>query len=177
MKTTKHTYIKLVTIACILITCFTTCKKYPDNILWFKNPENLAPFNGYIKAYLVNGIDSTESLKNYLGSKFYVAAQYGATYDRIAVTESDAKNANRHQPYLKYYAYSTSQAEFSYKYLSKKKQLIINNNIRDTSLYKKNLFIEDGLTWDIIQLSRKNKKDFKIKTTHNNNTYEIHIGN
>ncbi len=31
MKTIKHTYIKLIPIACLLITCFNGCKKFPED--------------------------------------------------------------------------------------------------------------------------------------------------
>ncbi len=48
----------------------TTCKKYPENRLWFKNPERIYPFQGNLTKYTVNGIDSLDLLNAYWGNQF-----------------------------------------------------------------------------------------------------------
>ena len=50
----------------IMFLCFfSTCKKYPENNLWFKNPKRIAIINGYIYEYKVNHIDSLNGLNRY----------------------------------------------------------------------------------------------------------------
>ena len=59
---------KKLTITCVVvIISFTlmTCKKYPENTLWFKNPTGIPVMEGYITSYVVNGIDSLNLLNYY----------------------------------------------------------------------------------------------------------------
>ncbi len=51
----------------VIAVCFSECKKYPENTLWFKDPEKTYPLQGYITKYQVNGIDSLDLLNNYFG--------------------------------------------------------------------------------------------------------------
>lgn len=52
-------------VSLVLIVLFSTCKKYPENNLWFKNPRKFSIIGGYITAYKVNGIDSLSYLNKY----------------------------------------------------------------------------------------------------------------
>jgi hypothetical protein len=55
-------------IYAFIISCgllFMTCKKYPENTVWFKNPTDIPVINGHITAYVVNGIDSLDLLNSY----------------------------------------------------------------------------------------------------------------
>ncbi len=58
MKTTKHTYIKLITIACILITCFTTCKKYPEDKFAFRTVKARLDAEWQIQNIEIDGTDA-----------------------------------------------------------------------------------------------------------------------
>ena len=60
---TKALLTSLTVIA--IISLFTTCKKYPENTIWFKNPTDIPVINGHITAYVVNGIDSLDLLNLY----------------------------------------------------------------------------------------------------------------
>ena len=52
-------------IPAFALILFTTCKKYPENTLWFKNPKKLTFVCGKMTAYIVNGIDSLPYLDAY----------------------------------------------------------------------------------------------------------------
>ena len=61
-------YIKITLISLCFSIVFTTCKKYEENNLWFKNPYKICPVNGYITEYKVNGDDSLLALNKYFGA-------------------------------------------------------------------------------------------------------------
>ena len=148
-----------------------SCKKCPENNLWFKNPEKLKFVGGYITKYTVNGIDSLDLLNTY----FNYANLSQPNWPQI---KTDIKNT-------KITAYTDDaywQTEWdlgrtgviytSEVYTSKKKKIKI-FFYSDTMFYKKNIFINKQIEWDIIHLSAKNSKR-KMKTTlSNGNTYEI----
>ena len=166
MNTTIKYIIKL-TFVLGLIFALSTCKKYPENTLWFKNPSKISPFYGFIKKYTVNGIDSLDLLNNYFGSAFgldknirnvrFMTYYHGGRPDATIIFGNSGISKSC------YYEYT------------KKNKFIILRSIIDTSIFKKILF-DPTIEWQILQLSTK--KPFKAKTTlENGNTYEIEIGN
>ena len=45
------TKVILTSLALIaILSLFTTCKKYPENTVWFKNPTDIPVINGHITA-------------------------------------------------------------------------------------------------------------------------------
>lgn len=160
-----------LTLSTIFIFFIFSCKKYPENTLWFKNPEKLNFVQGYITKYTVNGIDSLGLLNAYFN-------YYNLSQPNWPQIKTDIRNT-------KITAYSDdaySETEWdlgrsgvmytSEAYTSKKKKIKI-FFYNDTLFYKKNIFINKQIEWDIIYLSNKNNKR-KMKTTlSNGNTYEI----
>jgi hypothetical protein len=50
----------------IILIIFLGCKKYPEDIVWFRRPSKQPIVGGYLTKYEVNGIDSLDLLNQYL---------------------------------------------------------------------------------------------------------------
>lgn len=165
-----------ISLSCLLIVCsmiFTTCKKYPENTLWFKNPNKIKVINGYITEYKVNGIDSLDFLniyyKPYIPNSIY---PYNKTNRDIRFESFTATNVTKTYWEIKSDLYET----LYYRMQKDKKTIRIGGSI-DTIYYKKQLFLDTkgNIDWQIQYLDKKGKS--KIKTTYNGNVYEITFEN
>ena len=154
-----------------LIFTLSTCKKYPENVVWFKNIKKIKFFETHrLIKYTVNGIDSLDALSKYIGSNSY--------YKDIRKTYfSSAMDNNKNigvfvlgygggvEPVGIYYTYSKNKKEISFIYGK--------DGNYDTTAIKINIFI-DETPWKIIKLIPDGTR--KIKKTSNNNTYELQFG-
>lgn len=153
---------------------FTTCKKYPENNLWFKNPEKISLLQGFITAYTVNGIDSLDLLNSY-----YVPITANTIYPYYYMTTHDIKKEEFTGPTENhgFYIVYTNLCEpirFGYEHIDKKMKYIAIRMTVDTLYYKKNLFpgYSSNNNWEILYLDKKGEK-LKIKNTYHGNTYEV----
>lgn len=167
------------TISFILFTAgllfFTTCKKYPENTLWFKRYSKIPVINGYITEYRVNGIDSLNFLNVYYKPVIPNShPPYNKTIRDIRQEKFEAYNRKS-----VYWGVNCDlyYSNMSYKWKSKGRAISIAGSV-DTLYYRKQLFLntKGEIEWDIQYLDKKGKKA-KIKTTYNNNTYEITFEN
>lgn len=156
-----------------------SCKKYPENTIWFKNPKHIPVINGYITEYKVNGIDSLDLLNAY-----YMPYVVGVSppYPPFTNTQRDIRKEQFQACCQKYNywqfnsdLYVLSDSHFSVK--NKGKSITIDGSV-DTRYFNKQLFLSSkgDINWDIQYLDKKGKKS-KIKTTYNGNTYEITFEN
>ncbi len=139
-----------------------SCKKYPENTLWFKRAKTLLPVGGYITSYTVNKMDSLQYLDLYYNANFI----------------NNTPNKVHHITDEYFYASSEDFTILnqtivtgSYRWQNKYKEIELDWK-NDTLIYKKNLFIKRAIDWKIMYLDKNNKKS-KIQTTYNGNTYEI----
>ena len=146
----------------ILFFLFSSCKKYPENTLWFKRAKTLLPVGGMITKYTVNGIDSLQYLDFYYNPNFinntpnkihHIADEYFYASTEDLVIENQ------------------TMVTGSYRWQNRYKEIEIDCK-NDTLVYKKNIFVKRALDWKIIYLGKDNKKS-KIQTTYDGNTYEI----
>ncbi len=149
----------------LLLFTLSTCKKYPENTLWFKNPEKVPVLKGYITKYEVNGIDSLDLLNKYFG--------VNPTIKNRNVKECEF------QQYINYGRISgiwnlggSCTIETDQHFLDKGKKIRLFQSI-DTSCYKKNIFVSLYQVWEILHFPTSKKPYFKIKTLVNNNTIII----
>jgi len=157
-------YITLFFTLATIVFTLSTCKKYPENTLWFKNKHKLFIIEPYAKltGFTVNGIDSLQELNSYFGWRT------GGTYN------INTNNINEHRD--RYDSRRTTisfyYSDFFAYYSKNRKQVsFYDKNPKDTSkIFKKNIFIDDT-PWQIINLIPN--KISKIKKTINNNTYEL----
>ncbi|HRD37820.1 MAG TPA: hypothetical protein PLC65_04245 [Bacteroidia bacterium] len=141
---------------------FYSCKKYPENTLWFKNPAK-AFKGGHITSILVNGVDSLSYMSNLCGfdiseqSFTYFCDWHGLTADKIKGSLRFGKNNNK--------SIIKKQCGLVLKFYPEKQNYTININ---NPPY---LPCETYRNWDIIRLENKGK--FIIRTQINGKTYEI----
>jgi hypothetical protein len=156
---------------------FTTCKKYPKNKLWFTNPDKLTPFNGHITKYMINGRDSLDAFNKYINRNTGVVKNiqdFEFTEDHLYSSSNTSHiviDPNNGSQVLDLEYSFSKKYKYMEIYCNKGKSSL--NPPNDGSLLSKDIFIERGLSWEIIHLSEKGP--LKIKTIYNGNTYEIEI--
>ncbi len=157
-----------IALALILFFGFITCKKYPENTLWFKNPYKIQLITGYISSYRVNGIDSLETLNLHYKPVIPNTSYPYSQTDRNIIKEGIwTRSLNKITSNI-----VTNLGKGLVKWNTNKKSVYITFT-PDTMYYKKNIFVtKERLSWDILYLGKNGAKT-KIKTTYNNNTYEI----
>lgn len=159
-----------------IISLLTTCKKYPENTVWFKNPSDIAVINGHITAYVVNGIDSLDLLNLYYAPVIPNAVYPYGNPVRDVKTEKFSARSNGSG----YFDVSCDlfDGNLSFKWSSDKKNISIGGTPLP-NYYNKQIFIKNRsgeVVWKIVYLDKNGKKS-KIKTTYNDVTYEITFEN
>ena len=155
-------------LACILLVMlFTTCKKYPENNLWFKSPEK-AFMGGKIIAYTVDGIDSIP-MWNYIYNTYPYngfPAPQGSTYYDIKNSIWEIEND--------YKIISSSYGTGNLSFYNHKKNLHISFTMYkdlNNQYPKYTIFYTKDSDWKILKLTSKG--DMRIQRTYNNKVYEI----
>lgn len=136
----------------LLVLLFTTCKKYPENTLWFRNPEKV--FKGGRLQYLkVNNIDSLPFFNSY----------YGFNINSEII---DYDNKTNYLASIHFIGNMTilkkSDKVGLYLHLTSAPQN--NNKVTDFSIYN---FCE----WQILKYTKTG--ELKLKTEKNGKTYEV----
>lgn len=147
----------------LCLALMSTCKKYPENTLWFQNVEKINFFDRFkITSYTVNSLDSINSF-----SKYYCSKVKNKDVTQLQFID-DHQNGNSLYTTLDGY-----KTHFYYSYSKNKSKLYIYSltNLIDTNIMKKNIFIFYPLWWEIIKLDINGER--KIKTVYENNSYEI----
>ncbi|MBP7809476.1 MAG: hypothetical protein KA163_09300 [Bacteroidia bacterium] len=148
--TERQTFFLVITIIFVGLI-LSSCKKYPENNLWFKAPKNAMLGKWKLELLTVNGTDST----SYDDVKMYVE-------EGIELFDEDIK--------------FKEQYEGGWKLDQKKKNVTINSASYDQGklfVPQKNLF-RDNQTWKIEKLS---KSAFWLSVTNGGSTYEIRFKN
>lgn len=131
---------------------FTTCKKYPENRLWFKNPEK-AFKGGRIQYLNVDGADSLTYFSSYFGFDF-----------RNEFIEYDSESNDLNSSHM--------FGDLSIKKKSKNAYLYLRMNSSVTNYTNSPLFtLNNSTSWEIIKLTRKSA--LKLRTIKNGKSYEI----
>ena len=170
------TKVILTSLALIaILSLFTTCKKYPENTVWFKNPTDIPVINGYITAYVVNGIDSLDLLNLY-----YAPVIPNAVYpygNPVRDVKTEKFGAMHHTGQYWDVSCDLFDYDLKYKWNDDKKSIHI-GGVPLANYYNKQLFITGtgDINWQIVYLDKNGKKS-KIKTTYNDVVYEITFEN
>lgn len=146
-------------ISFILIFAFSGCKKYPENILWFKNAEKTFK-GGHITSYTENGQDLMPYYKNlystfpynYCGQKLEDAFSLNFTYD----------NSKKEL--------SGDLGKGSFQFSKTKKEVAIIFHPVNEDFGAENIF-QSRLSWKVLKLTKDGQ--LKIRADYNFKTYEI----
>lgn len=153
-------YNVVLVISYFILTNLTSCKKYPDNDLWFVSPES-AFKGGNITAYTVDGVDSIPmwdaiySNPPYNGGSKYKVSDFIFTINHKGELGSNIGGGSFH-------------------FFNNKKNIYIffimtNNPWNPYPKY--NFFNTREGNWKIIKLTKRGT--FRIQQTYNNKVYEI----
>ena len=165
MKTkTLLTSLAVITI----INLLTTCKKYPENTLWFKTP-NSAISSGYLKAFTVNGTDSLP-----MWNTIYNTSPYNGYSPPPPNTQYDISTV--------LWNFNTTPGEIqsdfgygSFHLFDNKKQIYIffrmTEDLNNYPPPKYNFFYTVESTWKILKLTKSGT--LRIQRTYNNKVYEM----
>lgn len=157
----------IILIPVFLLFCLS-CKKYPENNLWFKNPNRIPVFVGALSEYRVNGIDSLELLNVFIADK----PGLNKNIHECKFTTSEDKY-NHQGRYSAFLVPGRGNLPLRYSFVDNKKYITI-GFAGDTSIFSKDIFIDSNIKWKIVRL--KKNGHFKIETTlSNGNKYEISI--
>ena len=164
----------LVILSLLIISCLTTCKKYPENTLWFKNPKNIGFMEGHLTHYIVNGIDSISYLNNYFYPDIF-NNPYTHVFADLEAHSFDKDKGCYELSFDKpadYAAISNVISGVRFCYVDKGKRIKLSGTSNIIKSYKKNIFISDDIKWDILYLNKKNKKR-KMSGFYNGRKYEL----
>ena len=151
----------LVIIIGVLL-CFVSCKKYPENDLWFKNPKKTFK-GGRLTDFTVNGFDSMP-----MWERIYATSpEYNGLYspfDARTIEFSYSKEGN---------ILSSNIGEGTLKFINNDKDVSISFAmiVAGTSEAKYNLFYTKKSEWRILKLYKGGM--MRIQRIYNNKTYEI----
>jgi len=151
----------------IIISLFTTCKKYPENTLWFKSPAS-AISSGYLRAFTVDGADSLP-----MWNAIYNTPPYNGYSSPPPNTQYDIStviwNFNASS--------SEIQSDFgsgSFHFFDHKNQIYFFFRMNEDLNYpppKYNLFYTVEGNWKVLKLTKSG--DLKIQRTYNGKVYEM----
>lgn len=163
-------------IVCVLvpIICLSSCKKYDESNLWFKNPRQIAFIDGNMTHWIVNGVDSIDYLDNYFYNDIYGNPYSHKFSDLTFWSQKHYKGIYEivcYKPNNYAFPYEVVQS-IDCEYSKDGKTIKLYRTKHIINGFKKNIFISDDIIWEITYLKRKDKKR-KMKGTYNGNTYEI----
>jgi hypothetical protein len=135
------------------------CKKYPENKLWFKKPENVFK-GGKITMYTINGIDQMPSIKamyntfpyNYFGKAIPDVFDLSIEYDR------GSDNL------------TTEYGEGAMTFSKKGKDVTIQFNQKNEVHGAANMFVAP-MSWKILKLTKDGQ--MKIQALYDYKVYVI----
>ena len=148
------------------VLCFTGCKKYPKNVLWWKKPVGVLgrgldnPWK--LVYYSVNDVDSTNA------DFLKVWRMEGIVFD----PENWDNSTHPYKCYDLYEGfwelnYNKKRINFLYGYYN-----YTNSNSNPSYTNQRNIFLESNLSWKIDKLC---PGDFRIIKEYKGLKYEIHF--
>ncbi len=152
-----------------IISLLTTCKKYPENDLWFKSPESAYTY-GNLRAFTVDGVDSMsmwDALYNtgpdYNG--YYPPGQGGPLNPSAIVLQVTGGKLSSQIGSGSWHFFNNKK----YVYIFFEMEQITNRF--PPAIPKYNLFYTPESNWKVLKLTKSG--DLKIQRTYNNKVYEM----
>src|SRR5574343_510871 len=156
---------KIVLLLLFAVLFFTTCKKYPKNYLWFKDPKNILDsrdeYNPWkLVYYSVNDVDSTNAdfLKVWREQGFF-----------SIYSKSDEIKFKCYDMITGFWELNYNNKEINFRYGTHNDT---NSNSNPSYTNQRNIFLESNLSWKIDKLC---PGDFRIIKEYKGLKYEIHF--
>ena len=163
---TKALLTSLIVIT--IISLFMSCKKYPENTLWFKTP-NSAIGQCHLIAFTVDGDDSIP-----MWNRIYNTSPYNGYSPPPPGTQRNISDATWDFHYRASDEFLTDFSSGSFHLFDHKKQIYIYSRMDVTSYLPPptyNLFYTAESNWKILKLTKDG--NLKIQRTYNNKVYEM----
>jgi hypothetical protein len=164
----KLKILSILLFAIAIISLLTTCKKYPENDLWFKSPES-AFKSGYLTAFTVDGEDSIPMWN----SLYNTGPDYNGYWPPNSGFPFEMKEI-----FFQVVSGKTIESYIgsgSFHFYDNKKYLYIYFKMEDKghNLPKPthNIFYSDESTWKILKLTKSGT--MRIQRTYNGKVYEM----
>ena len=156
-------------IAITIISLLTTCKKYPENTLWFKTPTSAIESGGvYLKGFTVDGADSLPMFDAILNNPPYGGLPTPTGFRDVT---KFTWYFNEREGIKEIYT-DVGQGEFHF--FNHKKELYIfflmYDDINGLPV-NYNFFYTRESNWKILKLTKQG--ELKIQRTYNNKVYEM----
>lgn len=152
--------LKIYLLAFCLGILFLGCKKYPENKLWFKNPEKVFK-GGKITAYTVNGIDKMPYFRNLY--YYYPYNYFGKKIDDVFELPIEYSSSSGE--------IKTEYGKGSLRFSKTKREIEISFTPTNQDNGAENIFVNRGASWKIMKLTKEGV--LRIKAQYNFITYEI----
>jgi hypothetical protein len=150
--------ISIIAIITISLLSLNSCKKYPENKLWFKKPENVFK-GGKITMYTINSVDQMPAIRA-MYNTFPYNHQGSAIADVFDLDVSYDKNGN----------ITTQYGEGSLTFSKNKKDVNIQFNQVNSDYGAVNMF-GDPINWKILKLTKDGQ--MKIKSVQHYSVFVI----
>lgn len=152
--------LSILLFAIAIISLLTTCKKYPENDLWFKSPES-AFVGGKFTSFTVDGVDSMPMWDNIFSTP-QINTHSTVTKGTDIILHQESPGQLRSQ-----------LGSGSWHYFDNKKYLYIffkmYSDYAPAPTY--NLFYTNEGNWKVLKLTKSG--DLKIQRTYNGKVYEM----
>lgn len=145
--------------AALLILLFTGCKKFPENTLWFKNPDKVFK-GGKITSFTMNGIDQTQIYRDKY--KYFPYNYYGSSIDDVYQTEFTFNAGNKEL--------SSVIGKGSFKFSETQREVEINFKPKNWEYGAESIFMA-YLSWKVLKITADGQ--LKIQAEYNFKKYEI----
>ncbi len=157
----KYSSTKILLFFLVLLLTHCNKVKYPENSGKINHPEKLDLMRGFITAYNVNGIDSLDALDQY----WQVHNWHSLKMCDFDIVSSSIRDV----------VYNTNFGSIKYAWTNEYKSIFV-NYLPEPGYSRPNIFIENGISWQILKLSPSKSTvnhQLKIQSEINGNTYQI----
>lgn len=153
-------YKKIIILFIAALTVFLSgCKKYPENTLWFSQPDKVFK-GGKITSFTMNGIDQMQKYRDKY--KYFPYNFYGSSIADVYQTEFTF-NAGEKE-------ITSDIGEGSFKFSETKREIEINFKPVNWQYGAESIFM-GYLSWKVLKITSDGQ--LKIQTNYNYKKYEI----
>ena len=157
--------LSIISSFCLLFIGLNSCKKYPENNLWFKSPESAFKGSHHLSAFTVDGVDSLPMWD----ALYTTPPNYNGYRGLLKATNIYMDNIEKISGYL-----SSQIGGGTFHFFNNKKYIYIFFKM-STQLYTPpatyNLFYTQESNWKILKLTKSGT--LRIQRTYNDKVYEI----
>ena len=170
--TNMKTKAQLTSLAVIIIiSLLTTCKKYPENTLWFKTPTSAIESGGvYLKGFTIDGVDSLPMFNAIFNNPPYGGFPPPSIGEFRDITKLTWYFDHRESEM----EINTNWGQGEFHFFNHKKELYIfflmYDDINGLPV-NYNFFYTRESNWKILKLTKQG--ELKIQRTYNNKVYEM----